>query len=56
MRKIKNTKNKYIEEYYCELCGMEISEDIFDDNNGMCDDCFIEKRTWEEIPFGEDQW
>ena len=37
----------------CKVCCKIIDEDIYDDNNGLCDDCFIDKRTWVDNPFGE---
>jgi hypothetical protein len=49
--------NDEVEDYsfykYCRICGDMIDEDIYDDNDGICDYCYINKRTWSEISFGE---
>ncbi len=36
----------------CKVCGKITDEDIFDDNNGICDDCFTDENTWNEQPIG----
>lgn len=41
---------------YCRFCGAMISEEEHDDNNGLCDDCWMDKQTWEEVPFGCDSY
>jgi len=38
----------------CKVCGRFIDESIYDDNCGLCDDCFIERTTWMDSPFGGD--
>lgn len=50
---MKDSSEKYQFYIYCKVCGKIINEDISDDNNGICDDCYIDKRTWSEIEFGE---
>ena len=39
----------------CKICGEIIGEEILDDNDGLCDYCFIENNTWREMPFGKKQ-
>ena len=40
-----------IEDYqlykYCKVCGCIIDEEIFDDNDGLCDYCYIENKIME---------
>ena len=40
--------------YYCKDCGCMITEEEHDDNDGLCDECYTENQTWNEVPFGCD--
>jgi len=40
------------EEYYCEVCGKEISEDEYEAYDGMCWECWDDQMT-EECEFEE---
>ena len=52
----KDSSEDYTFYKYCKECGEQIEEDIYEDNDGLCDYCYINKRTWKEIPFGSDQY
>jgi len=45
-----------IEDYqfykYCKICGEIISEEVYDDNDGLCDFCYMNYKTWEDYPVG----
>ena len=44
------TKN---EEYHCEVCGKEISEEEYESYDGLCWECWDDQMT-EECEFEED--
>jgi len=37
----------------CERCGDIIDFEVYYDNNGLCDWCYTQRRTWSEVNFGE---
>lgn len=42
------------EKFYCSVCGREISEDEFENYDGMCWECWDDQITEEsEMMFGE---
>jgi NMD protein affecting ribosome stability and mRNA decay len=43
---------RYKFEKLCKNCGKSIDEDIYDDNKGLCDDCYIERKTYREYLYG----
>ena len=44
--------NDYTFYKFCKECGEQIHEDIYDDNDGLCDFCYINTRNFEEVHVG----
>jgi len=45
--------NEETEEYYCEVCGREISKEDYEAYDGLCWECWDDQMT-EECEFEED--
>ena len=37
----------------CVVCGKIIDENIYDDNSGLCDDCYTDVKSWDECNYSE---
>jgi hypothetical protein len=50
----KSTSIREQKKYYCEVCGREISEDDYEQYDGMCWECWDDQLTEEsETMFGD---